>query len=97
MNETSEHAIEITTAPISSINSLDDNYELYKSMRGVDVDPVEARKVLRKVDCRILSVLMVTYFLQVSRQKFHQPCKRLWAEEGYSSRRARLFMAWYVP
>jgi hypothetical protein len=55
---------EITTTPITSTGSLDDNYDLYKSMRGVEVDPLEAKRVLRKVDLRILSVLMVTYILQ---------------------------------
>jgi len=57
-----DEAVEIT--PVVSTGSLDDNYELYKSMRGVEVDPLEAKKVIRKVDTRILSLLMVTYFLQ---------------------------------
>jgi hypothetical protein len=57
-----DETIEIT--PVISTDSLDDNYELYKSMKGVEVDPLEAKKVLRKVDTRILSLLMVTYFLQ---------------------------------
>jgi len=56
--------IEISPAPTPALGSLDDNYELYKSMRDVDLDPIEAKRVLRKVDLRILSILMVTYFLQ---------------------------------
>lgn len=50
--------------PVLSTDSLDDNYELYKSMKGVEVGPLEAKQVMRKVDIRILSLLMVTYFLQ---------------------------------
>ena len=57
-----EQVIEIT--PVASTGSLDDNYELYKSMKGVDVDHLEDKKVLRKIDIRILSILAVTYILQ---------------------------------
>jgi hypothetical protein len=56
--------IEITPAPSATTGNVDDNYELYKSMRDVEIDPLEAKRVLRKVDYRILSLLMVTYILQ---------------------------------
>jgi len=56
--------VEITPAPSMMYGSLDDNYELYKSMKDTQLDPVEATKVLRKVDLRILSLLMITYVLQ---------------------------------
>ena len=56
--------MEITPAPSVMSGSLDDNYELYKSMKDTQLDPAEARKVLRKVDLRILSLLMITYVLQ---------------------------------
>jgi hypothetical protein len=39
-------------------------YELYHRADGSEVDPVEAKKVLRKIDLRILPMLFVTYFLQ---------------------------------
>jgi hypothetical protein len=56
---------EITAAPSSlSHASLDDHYELYKSMKDTELDPLEAKQVLRKIDLRILSLLMVTYVLQ---------------------------------
>jgi hypothetical protein len=58
------NAIEITPAPSLTHGNLDDNYEIYKSMLDIEVGPVEAKKVLRKVDMRILSLMMVTYFLQ---------------------------------
>ncbi|CAG8948783.1 hypothetical protein HYFRA_00001905 [Hymenoscyphus fraxineus] len=48
----------------TSAGALDDNYELYKSNRGTEVDPLEAKKVLRKIDFRILSIIMGTYVLQ---------------------------------
>jgi hypothetical protein len=57
-----EETVKIT--PAGSTDSLDDNYDLYKSMKGVEVDLLEAEKVLRKVDVRILSMLVDTYFLQ---------------------------------
>lgn len=56
--------MEISASPNSFTGSLDDNYEVYKTMRDVELDLVESRKVLRKIDVRILSSLMATYFLQ---------------------------------
>ncbi|GAB7347008.1 hypothetical protein MBLNU459_g3157t1 [Dothideomycetes sp. NU459] len=43
---------------------LDENYHLYKSYDAVDIDPLEAKKVLRKIDLRIIPVLFTTYLLQ---------------------------------
>lgn len=48
----------------SSDDSLDDNYEVYKATADVDFDESEAKRVLRKIDTRIVPVLFVTYFLQ---------------------------------
>ena len=56
--------IEISIAPSLTPDGLDDNYELYKRMRDVEVDLPQNKRVLRKVDSRILPVLMITYFLQ---------------------------------
>lgn len=50
-------------SPVSSTH-LDDNYELYKSVRDVEIDAVEAKGVLRKIDKRILPILFFTYMLQ---------------------------------
>ncbi|KAF4638076.1 hypothetical protein G7Y89_g36 [Cudoniella acicularis] len=55
---------EIAKAPSIQSGRLDDNYELYKSIKDTQLDLVEAKKVLRKVDVRILSLLMGTYILQ---------------------------------
>ncbi|TVY30373.1 Allantoate permease [Lachnellula hyalina] len=56
--------INISGSPNVAPESLDDNYGLYKSTRDVELDPTEARKVLKKIDLRVLSILMVTYVLQ---------------------------------
>ncbi|TVY34905.1 putative transporter [Lachnellula subtilissima] len=56
--------ITISGSPNVTPESLDDNYGLYKSTRDVALDHTEARKVLKKIDLRVLSILMVTYVLQ---------------------------------
>ena len=43
---------------------IDDNYEIYQRRAGEALDPVEAKRVLRKVDIRILPILVVIYFMQ---------------------------------
>ncbi len=50
-------------SPVSS-NQLDDNYELYKDGKDIEADPAELKRVLRKIDLRIIPVLFVTYLLQ---------------------------------
>lgn len=53
----------ITPSPASSTH-LDDNYELYKNAKGIEADEAEVKRVLRKIDYRIIPVLFVTYMLQ---------------------------------
>jgi hypothetical protein len=43
---------------------LDDNYELYKHAKDIEADPAELKRVLRKIDFRIIPILFVTYMLQ---------------------------------
>ncbi|KAK5118704.1 hypothetical protein LTR85_007910 [Meristemomyces frigidus] len=50
-------------SPASSA-ALDETYNLYKQEDVTNVDPQEARKVLRKIDLHILPILMMTYMLQ---------------------------------
>lgn len=50
-------------SPISSTH-LDDNYELYKSSRDVEIDAADARRVIRKIDLHIIPILFMTYMLQ---------------------------------
>lgn len=54
------------TDDISPVSSaiVDDNYEIYKSVRDDEIDPEEAKRVLRKIDRRILPILFFTYMLQ---------------------------------
>jgi hypothetical protein len=58
----------IGSAPPSSASSdLDDTYEIYKQsavQESDPIDPAEAKKVLRKIDVRIVPVLFVIYLLQ---------------------------------
>ena len=43
---------------------LDDNYNLYQQQVGQQLDPNEAKAVLRKIDFRVLPVLIIIYLLQ---------------------------------
>lgn len=55
-------AEEITVA---SSKDLDETYEIYKQQGDdTDLDPEEARRVLRKIDWHILPLLMGSYMLQ---------------------------------
>lgn len=43
---------------------LDDNYALFQDARDIEVDPQEAKRVLRKIDMRLMPILFITYMLQ---------------------------------
>jgi hypothetical protein len=45
-------------------SGLDETYDIYKRHAGDELDPAEAKQVLRKVDRRILPILIVIYLLQ---------------------------------
>jgi hypothetical protein len=47
-----------------SSRNLDETYEVYKQQDARELDPQEARRVLRKIDLHILPLLMGTYMLQ---------------------------------
>lgn len=64
-----EYAVEPTSPESPKIepysdSDLDDNYRLYKRHAGEQLDPEEAKKVLRKVDFRIVPILFLIYLLQ---------------------------------
>lgn len=60
-----ESGIEDSPKAISkSASDLDDNYNLYQQQAGEVLDPNEAKKVLRKIDLRIIPVLFIIYLLQ---------------------------------
>lgn len=48
----------------SSDESLDDNYRAFKAAEDLEVDPAEAKRVVKKIDWRVVTVLFVTYMLQ---------------------------------
>ncbi|KAF2833596.1 MFS general substrate transporter [Ophiobolus disseminans] len=50
--------------PSERSSQLDDTYEAYKNNQGVELDPVEAKRTLRKLDKRIIPILFFTYLLQ---------------------------------
>jgi sugar phosphate permease len=45
-------------------SQLDDTYEAYKKNQGLEIDAVEAKKVLRKIDIRVVPILFFIYLLQ---------------------------------
>lgn len=55
---------EISGSPNSSLGNLDDHYKIYESLRDVEIDPGDAKRVLRKLEWRILFLLMIKYILQ---------------------------------
>ena len=48
----------------ATASDLDDNYDLYKRQDGAGYDAAEAKRVLRKIDLRIVPVLFTIYLLQ---------------------------------
>ncbi|KAK5138548.1 hypothetical protein LTR08_000136 [Meristemomyces frigidus] len=52
---------DVSPAPSAA---LDETYTLYKKDDVINLDPQEARLVLRKIDLHILPILMMTYMLQ---------------------------------
>lgn len=42
----------------------DDSYDIYKQYQHAEFSPEEVKRVLRKIDLRLLPVLIVTYTLQ---------------------------------
>lgn len=58
-------AIQHTSSiPSETSSQFDDTYEAYKSNRNAEIDPVEAKQTLRKIDFRIVPILFFTYLLQ---------------------------------
>lgn len=43
----------------------DDSYDVYTQTRELEYTPGEAKKVLRKIDTRLIPLLVVIYMLQV--------------------------------
>ena len=60
----SNHSPESPYLSSKAASDLDDNYDLYQRQAGEDLDPQEAKSVLRKIDRRIVPILFVIYLLQ---------------------------------
>lgn len=48
----------------SPASDIDETYDIYKQHAGEEIDPLEAKKVLRKIDVRLIPVLFLLYLLQ---------------------------------
>ena len=63
-----EAAVIVPSADSSSVSAnsedRDDTYDVYKQSRGLETTPEEAKKVLGKIDSRLLPILVLTYMLQ---------------------------------
>jgi hypothetical protein len=53
-----------TTSPSNHSSDLDDDYHLYKRSDDQELDAAEAKRVLRKLDFRIVPILILIYLLQ---------------------------------
>ncbi|KAI0011424.1 major facilitator superfamily domain-containing protein [Xylariaceae sp. FL0662B] len=49
---------------ITSTRDLDDNYQIFKGVQGLETSEDEIRKVIRKIDLRVVPILFVIYMLQ---------------------------------
>lgn len=64
----SKKDFEVTESPpvSSTISSeRDENYEFYKQHQGLEYTAEEAKRVLRKIDIRLIPLLFLIYMLQV--------------------------------
>jgi hypothetical protein len=61
---TTRDAQAIDTISPAASKDFDETYQVYKSGDVRDVDPREARRVLRKIEFHIMPLLMGTYMLQ---------------------------------
>jgi hypothetical protein len=64
--------------PLSSTESSDrdENYTFYKQHQGLEYTPEEAKRVLRKIDLRLIPLLFLIYMLQVSLLDFRFPNRK---------------------
>ena len=57
-------APDVTAALSASSRDLDDSYDVYKQNTSIEIDAAAARRVLRKIDLRLLPLLFLIYLLQ---------------------------------
>lgn len=54
----------ISGKTLASSKDLDETYSTYRQQDAQDIDPQDARRVVRKIDTHLLPLLMGTYLLQ---------------------------------
>lgn len=64
LNEKITEGLQPVSLPSETSSHFDDTYEAYKDNQGIVADPAEAKKVLHKIDFRIVPILFFTYLLQ---------------------------------
>ena len=59
------HTVEdgVEVSPTSS-GKVDDNYDIYKQYQGIEYTEEEAKRVLWKIDCRVVPILFLIYLIQ---------------------------------
>lgn len=62
--DTFDHSTNPAKLSPTSSTAVDDNYDLYRRHAGKVLDPQEAKKVLRKIDRRVVPILFLIYLLQ---------------------------------
>lgn len=69
MGSTKDLETNVSSAPLSSVGSSerDDSYDVYQQARELEYTPEEAKKVLRKIDLRLMPLLFLIYLLKVRR------------------------------
>lgn len=58
---TVEDGVEVST---TSSGKVDDNYDIYKRYQGIEYTEEEAKRVLRKIDYRVVPILFLIYLIQ---------------------------------
>ncbi|PKY00147.1 MFS general substrate transporter [Aspergillus campestris IBT 28561] len=56
--------VAVSSVPPEGLSDRDDNYAIYKESHGLDYTTEEGKKVLRKIDFRLVPLLFVIYMLQ---------------------------------
>lgn len=56
--------VAVSSVPSEGLSDRDDNYAIYKESHGLDYTTEEGKKVLRKIDFRLVPLLFVIYMLQ---------------------------------
>lgn len=56
--------IHATKASSAATSDVDDSYEVHRQHEQEPIDPAESKRVLRKIDLRLMPILWLLYLLQ---------------------------------